>query len=318
MSNKSKTTTASQAQGTNASNSTAVSTPNVPDWLLNPAQTLAGNISGLTAQGAGAYTPVVSDLQNQSFTGAAGLTSSPYFAQAGGALDSVPNVTAGNVSGQSVLDNLSAYYNPFKSQVLDPTLADFDANAGTTRAAQAAAAARNSAFQGSRYGIQESQTEDALARGRATTEGNLLGGMYTQAAGMSEADAARRQQALLANQSAGLTADTANQNAALQKGQLLSGLGTSAGADARANVAAQAGLGGIQTDQINAARQYPIQYQQQMEQLLAGLNPSDYMGKTIDTTGTGSTTSNTTGSTTQSPSLLSSIGQAAQIASLFM
>ena len=241
MSSK-KTTSTNQTQ-----NTASTSTPNVPDWIANPTQQAAGNIANAQAMGPGQFTPGISDVQQQAYNQAQYLQgSSANYDTATNILKNIPGVTNGGgyqsigggggvaditnggvidpVTGQSVLTNLDAYYNPFKSQILNPVLADYDYQSGQTRAAQAAAAAKGGAFGGSRYGIQEAQTEGDLARGRASTEGGLLNSMYTQAAGMSEADTARRQAADLANQqgqefTAGqnLTASQANQQAALNE-----------------------------------------------------------------------------------------------------
>lgn len=302
----------------NAENSktveSATTTPNVPDWIANPSKTIAGNVGGFLEQGSGAYTPGISDLQNQAFTGASNLTSSPYFKDAGDALGGVGNVGVTDAKAAGILDNgLEQYYNPFKQQILNPALQDFDIQAQQTRAAQAAAAARNKAFQGSRYGIQEGQTEGELARGRAATEGGLLKDMYSQATGMAEADTGRRQQASITNAGAANQIALANQAAQLQKAQQLAGLATSQGADARANVALQGEQGGLLTSEQNAIKQYPLLYQQQMEGLLSGLNPELYTGKTLDST---SNKSGTSTSTMNDP--MGDIGKIAQIAGIFM
>jgi hypothetical protein len=304
---------------------------------------VAGNITGLMNQGPSQFTPQISDLQQQAFSGAKALTTSPLLQQSADVYNSLSPYTAQNVSagtpisadqvqGQSLLDNLSSYYNPFKDQVLNPVMSDYDYQAGQTRAAQAAAAAQNKAFGGSRYGVQEAQTEDSLARGRAATEGGLLGQMYTQATGLSSEDAARRQAAMTSNQAANLQASQSNQQAALQaaianqsagqsaaalnqqgllgKAAGLESVGAEQGADTRANLGVQAGLGGIQTDAENAIRQYPLEYQQQIEGLLGGLNPALYTGQT--------STGNSTQTQTQNSGVLGGLGQLAGIASMFV
>jgi hypothetical protein len=309
-----KTTGATTSQS--ADTSSATSTPSVPSWIQNPSMQVAGNVQSLLNAGPAATTPQISSLEQQAFTNAGNLgAGTGSYNAAGTTLGSVPNVTGQTVTGSSLLDGgLDQYYNPFKSQVLDPTLADYDQQSGITRAAQAAQAAAGQAFQGSRYGIQEAQTEDNLARGRASTEGTLLNSMYGQATTLADEDAARRQQAALANQSTDLSAQQSNQSAALQKAQQLASLGTAQGSDERANLGVMAGLGGVQTDAENAISQYPLQYQQQIEGLLSGLNPSLYTGKTVDTSGT-STGSGTSTSTTSDP--MGTIGQIAKIAALF-
>jgi hypothetical protein len=370
---KSSTVSSQQQQ------STATTSNAVPDWIKNPTMQVAGNIQGLLNQGPGAFAPQQSALQKQAVDAAGNLGLSKYLGQAGDALGGIRNVGAGNVTagqvqagnvtandiaaerinGESVLTNLEAYYNPYKDQVLNPVLSDYDEQSGLTRAGQAAAAARNKAFQGSRYGIQEAQTEGQLARGRAATEGGLLSDMYTQATGLSGADADRLQQAALANQQAAMAASQANQRAQLEamtgnrdaalsaatgnrnatlgadtsnrdaafaadqfnqnmglnRGNALANLGGLEGSETRANLGVQAGLGGAQTDFENMQRQYPIQFQGQMQSLLSGLNPELYSDKTINSSGTSSGTSNTKSS--QSGSFLDMLGQGAQIAALF-
>jgi len=300
LSTKKQKTTSTQ-NTSNTSNSTATTTPNVPDWLLNPAKQVAGNVSGLLGTPASNYAPTISGLQQQTFNQAGSLAPSPYFGQAADAANGVQDV-----QGQSVLDNLSAYYNPFKDQVLNPVLADYDEQAGITRAAQAAQGAQG-AFRGSRFGIREGQTEGELARGRASTEGGLLGNMYTQATALSGQDADRRQAAALANQGAGF-----------QRAGLLANLGTASGNDARANLGLQGELGAQQSAAQNAIRQYPITYAGQQEGLLSGLNTGDYSGRTVDQSGTETGTMTGTSTTTSNPGLLAGLGQAAQIAALFI
>lgn len=294
----SKKSTTSNVQDTN---SHATSTPNVPDWLLQPAQSLAGNLGGLIKQGSGAFTPQTSNLQTQAFDTAGTLSPSPLYGDAATAVKG-----AGPVQGQSLLDGLSSYYNPYKDQVLNPVLNDYDVNAGKTRAAQAAHAAGSGAFRGSRYGVQEGATEGELARGRASTEGGLLSDMYTQATGLSGQDAQRRQDAM-----------TGNANRQLQQGMDLSGIADAAGSNDRANVGVQDLLGGQKTDQGNAQTQYPITFNNQLEGLFSGLDPSTFTGQSVDSTG--HTTG--TGSATGTPSTFDQIGKgvnlATQIAALF-
>lgn len=270
----------------------------VPDWIQNPQMQVAGNIQGILNQGANAFAPQTSGLQQQAFDAAGGLNTSGNAFQ--GALDALGGV--GDITAASLLDGgLDRYYNPFKDQVLNPVLTDYDVGAGKTRAAQAADAARNKAFQGSRFGIQEAQTEGELARGRSAAEGGLLKDMYTQATGLAQYDASNRQQASLANQQTALA--RAQQQAALAQAEQ---------ENQRANLGIQAGLGGVLTDQQNAASQYPLQFQQQINSLLAGLNPDLYSTQQQNSTGTSTST------TKENPGLLGGLGQAAQIASLFM
>lgn len=302
LSSKKQSTQTSQTENSTSA-STANSAVNVPQWLLDPAQQIAGGIGSLTSQGPDPYTPQVSDAQ-QAAQGAGAdrlLAGGWGYGNARDAATAVPNVQAG-----SVLDGLSNYYTPFKDQVLNPVLDDYDHQAGITRAAQAAQGAQG-AFQGSRFGVREAQTEGELARGRAATEGGLLGDMYTQATGLSAADKARQ-----------LQADQGNQQAGLQRAGLLADIANDQSGMYRQNLTLADQLGKEQTDQANAQRQYPLSFAKDMTGLFQGLDPSAFFGKTVNTTGTSSGTSNSTSNTTQSDSLLGQLGQVAQIAALFM
>jgi hypothetical protein len=265
------------------------STPNVPTWISDPAQAMAGQVGKLQAQGPSAFTPTTSSLENQVTAGAANFTPSSNYSDATGAFNNIPQV-----EGQSLLTNLSDYYNPFKEQITNPVMNDFDFQAGQTRAAQAAQAAQGKAFQGSRYGIQEGETEGALARARAATEGGLLSNMFTESTGLSSQDAARRQAAMEANQGAGVA-----------KAQGLAGIDTAKNAQQLQEQAAQAAIAQRATEEQQIQQQYPLTFAAQTEGLLSGLNPALYTGSTTS----GTTTGHSTGTTVVSDP----IGQAANL-----
>jgi hypothetical protein len=371
-SDKTQKTATTSTQNT-TQNNTATTTPNVPDWILRPTANLAGNIENIAGNWSN-YAPSTNALQDQAWTGAANLKGPDYSASTNlingvnpltvqnvGSRDiqagniGTDDISSNNVSGESLLTGLENYYNPFKDQLTNPVLADYDVQAGQTRAAQAADAARNGgAFRGSRYGIQEGETEGNLARGRAATEGGLLKDMFTESTNLSGQDAARRQQASIANQSAalaaaqsnqnarlaaaqsnqstglsaaqsnqakGLEADLANQAAGIDTGKFntntdlaraheLSGLQDSAGAADRANITMQAGAGQNQYDVANQIKQFPLEYQKQIEGLLQGLDPSLFTGQTISGSSTGTSTGTGTSNTTAGQGLGAWLGDA--------
>jgi hypothetical protein len=366
---KTKTTQQSQEQSHTNTASTATTQKNVPAWIQQPNETYLGNVNNLQGQGPGAFAPQVSGLQDQAFVGGQNLANSGYFEQAGNALNNMRDVTSGNVgagavtaqdiaaeriNAASLLDGgLERYYNPFKDQITNPVLADLDAQAGQTRAAQAADAARNKAFGGSRYGIQEAQTEGELARGRAATHGGLLKGMYEHSTGLAGQDADRRQSAAVANaanalaasqanqraqleamtgnrdatlsadtgnRDAALTAAQGNQQAGLDRGRALGDLGASETDSRRQNIALQGDLGAQQSEALNRQRQYPIEFQSQIGDLLGNVNPGDYSGQTVDMTGTTDMTGSSSGSGTSKTKqgLLDMVGMGAQIGSMFL
>ena len=120
---------------------------------------------------------------------------------------------AGKVQAQSLLTNLQDYMNPYTDDVVDTTLAGYDENAGRIEAQQAAAAAANGAFGGSRYAVQEGITQGELARERAATEAGLRSDAFNTGAGLSADDANRRQSASSTNASLKTQASLANQAA---------------------------------------------------------------------------------------------------------
>lgn len=288
----------------------------VPDWLLNPAQKQASAIGGIMDQGPGAFTPQLSDLTKQAAQGIGGLdTSGKAYDDARAAYGAIGDV--GDMKASSLLEGLEGYYNPFKDQITNPVLNDFDVNSGKVRAAQAATGARG-AFGGSRFGIREGETEGNLARGRAATEGGLLNQMYDTSTRLSGEDAGRRQSAAAANQQAAIS----NQSAAMQKAQQLASLAQASGADTRANLGMQAQFGGQMGDFENAQRQYPIEFAGQTGGLLAGMNPGQYFGQSSEGTSASNTTGNQSTVGTEhskevvkdNPGLLSNIGSVMNLA----
>jgi hypothetical protein len=222
------------------------------------------------------------------------------------------------------------YENRYTDQVVDTTLANFDEFAGRQRAAEAAQAAGNNAFGGSRFGVQRAITEEQIARERASQESGLrfgaqdrafsLGmqdaGMATQASAANAAAANQRAQAqagmdfnrLLANMGASNDmsrfnagqADTAQARQLAAAGQL-AGIGSDAAGNERADLAMLAGLGeqerGINQQQSTA----DLQLMQLMAQLYGTMPYGLFSGQNSTQTQTG----------TSNPSVLSVLGSGA-------
>jgi hypothetical protein len=251
-----------------------------------------------------------SQLQQQAFQGAQGLTNSPGSAllgQAAGIAGQTINPSSFNVKARSLLDGgLDRYLNPYQSKVTDAYTTDFDETAGQTRAMQAAQAAANGAFGGSRYGIQEAQTEGELSRARASGLAGILQGGYDRATSLADADANRAQQAAIQSAANRLAATQAQ----LSQASLLGNLGTTSDANNRANLGLLGDLGSVQ-QQIDAQQRTAELSQLQALASLYGSFPSQlYTGQQVNGTsqGTGTTTQ------TQNPGLLGTIGQGAQVA----
>jgi hypothetical protein len=127
--------------------------------------------------------------------------------------------TATEADSASLLDNFGAYQNPYQHQVVDAAMADFDDYAGRQRAMTAAAGARAGAFGGSRFALQNSELEGNLSRARNATLSSLLSQGFDTAAGLSQSDAANRQQTSLFN--AQNATGNSQANAALRNQDLL-------------------------------------------------------------------------------------------------
>jgi hypothetical protein len=197
-----------------------------------------------------------------------------------------PTVSAQSVrAGQLAGSDLSAYTNPYESQVIDQSLADIERSRLMQQNQLGAQASRAGAFGGSRQAIAEAETNRAFAEQAARTASSLRQAGFTQAQQMAQQDIGTAQQAALANQQANLQAGTttagfgqqsnlANQavsNAASQFGaqqgmaaQLANQAASMQANQGRLGAAAQMGLLGQQAFNTSGA----IQDRQQREGLM--------------------------------------------------
>ena len=116
--------------------------------------------------------------------------------------------------------SLNPYMNPYQNQVIDTTmsgLADQQAQTMNTLDAQASAAG---AFGGSRHGVAMGTTNQAYADTQAATLAGLNSANYNNAQQMAMYDTGQQNQAMYANQNAGLAGANLNLNAAGQLGNL--------------------------------------------------------------------------------------------------
>jgi hypothetical protein len=174
-----------------------------------------------------------------------------------------------------LLTNLGAYENPFIDDVVNTTLADFDASAGATRAAQDLDIARSGAFGGSGSALTKSLTEGELARGRASTDANLRFTAKDKAFGYSGQDADRRQSASMSNAANELAA----RNQKLAAAGMLTDISSGFDANQRANYGAMADIGSQIRGILDARAQSPITLLQTELGLFNDLNPELYFGE---------------------------------------
>jgi hypothetical protein len=271
--------TQAQSQSQTQSQSHSTTTPTVPAWASSLTQNVAGRVGGLL--NADPYSSVAppSALQVQATNGASGLNTSR----------AAPQIGATSVGqGASVLDGLQNYMSPYTNDVVNTALADYDYGAGQTRAQQALDLAGSGAFGGSGAALTQSMTEDALTR-RGTTSANLRDQAFNAGASLANQDADRRQQATIQN--AQLARDQASQNANLTFAN---------DANSRANIGAQADLGGTMRDISQQYAQAPTTSAQQLVAMLSGLPINLFTGQETNTSGTDATSGSSSGTTTAS------------------
>jgi len=280
--------------------STSVMTPNNPEWVTSMAQNLGSGIHKFGNQDPYSLVAPASDLEKQAAASASklgqGIGGDPKGVGGDDWFASLLSQSAPQVSSASLLDNLQSYYNPYRNQVTDAAMADFDADAGRTRASQDLALAGDGAFGGSGAALTKSLTEGELSRARNTQMSKLLSDMFTTSAGLAGQDADRRQQASAAN------AQMALENRRMQ-GQLALERENSN----RSNIAAQAALGQQLRSIEQAYRNAPMTQLGNQIDMFSGLPLQLFQGQTTNSNGTSSTKS------TQTPSFLDVLGQVAQI-----
>jgi hypothetical protein len=125
---------------------------------------------------------------------------------------SADQVQAGQLAGA----DLSAYTNPYESQVVDQSLADLERSRLMQQNQLGAQASAAGAFGGSRQGIAEAETNRAFADQAARTASGLRQAGFQNAQQMAGQDIATQMQASLANQGANLQAGTTSAQLAQQ------------------------------------------------------------------------------------------------------
>jgi hypothetical protein len=293
-------------------NFTGNSVGTAPDWLTEAMKGITGNITTLGSHDPLSYVAGANPLQTQAGTIAGGLSGSPWnFDGAADLTRGVAAAAAPHTSGVQALPYVQQYMDSGLDNYVKSTLADFDFNAGKTRAADDLSLAGSGAFGGSGAALTKSATADALARARASTDAGLRSSAYTQALTAAGADATRQQGAKDLN--AQLQAQ--GQDRTLAAARQLGDLSTTYDANQRANVGAQGAIG----DMLRAITQQQAQAPLDLAKFTATSLPDLLRGLFgQNTSGTSNTVGTQTGKTGQDPSVASDIGDIAAIASLFM
>ncbi len=304
--------------------SRTVTTPIRPDWVDAQARGLNEALTDLGRRDPAASVAPVSDLERRASEGAAGLGVGAGWG--GGGTDwtnwgrTPPEPSGATLAGRgevpqaaSVLDNLSSYMTPFRDQVLNAAMDDYDAEAGRRRAAQDLELAGQGAFGGSGAALTRSLTEGELARGRNSRLAGLLDQMFTQGSGLASGDADRRQQASTAAAQLAQTrdlerarlsqaAEAGRMQDALARAQLgqegelaRSRLGLDEAASRRADAESQARIG-AQARAVEQARlSAPEQALARRIEMFSGLPLGLFQGSVTDSQGQRNGTETTSG-----------------------
>lgn len=318
MSKDKKTSQSQQTttNGTFANNGTTSSTSQgtAPDWISTLMKGLSSNIGTLAGSNPANFVAPQNTLQTQAGATAGRLTGmpSPY----GAALDETGYVMGANAprtSAVTAAQFIPNYMDPALSAVVNTSLADFDKNAGDTRASQDLQLAGSGAFGGSGAALTKSATEGELARARASTDANLRSNAFTQALGAAQQDATRKQSANDTN--AGLYAGQMDR--ALSAAGQLGNLGSQYESGVRADATTQQGIGdalrAITQQQATAPLDLASWASSAIPGMLSGFFGNTSNG-TTSSTGNSNQSASGTGSTINAPSQTDKAGQALQVA----
>jgi hypothetical protein len=287
-------------------------TPIVPDWASSLTQGVAGRVGGLVGQDPNAQIAPLHPLQQQAANQAAGLGNVGFNYDAAadltrGAsntswLQPYMNADTPFASGGKASNYVNQYLNPYLNQVVDSTGADMDAQAGQVRAQQSLDLARSGAFGGSGAALTQSMTEGELARARASALGGLRSHAYDTALGAAAGDADRATQARINNAQLALQDrgqkvgfGFQGQQQQLQAGNQLAQLSNGMEENTRANIGAQAGIGGTLRDVNQQQLQAPVTSTQQLVAMLNGLPINLFVGQNQQGTSSQNSTTKTTG-----------------------
>ena len=159
----------------------------------------------------------------------------PFLTKAGTAADAMSGLT-----GPMTTQQLTDYMSPYQQQVIDATMADYDAQAAKSRLGLGAQAVAGGAYGAGRHGIAEAEFDALSNRGRTSMLADL------RQRGFQQASSARQQ-------------DLANQQAISNQQR---GLGTAAQDFSRAQIAGLGTLGATQQAQTQAVMDADRQFAQ--------------------------------------------------------
>lgn len=180
--------------------STTNTQPTNPLWVSDLATLLGGKISEGLSMDPYKLTPGSNPLLDKAFSNALGTNNGgkSVYDEAIDIARRGATAGASSAGASSLLEGLDKYISPYLQQVVNTTLANFDFEAGKTRAEQDLALA-GGAFSGSGAALTKSMTEENLARTRASTVAGLYDDAFRTGANLSNLDAQRRTDVSIAN-----------------------------------------------------------------------------------------------------------------------
>ena len=292
FSKKTKTTTNQTA----TSNQTSTATPLIQDWIANPIQDLTKKVGETYGNfDPSKLVPGPTALQRTAATSAANFGAPPAYSMAQNLLGEAGSAGAQNVGKVDIAGYIPNFLNPYLKDVVDTSLSDYDFGAGQTRAQDQLARAGDSTFGGSSGAIQTALSNARLAAGRGSLAAGLRSDAYDKAAALAGQQAGFDNGTNMANANFAENALTRKLNA----GTGLTSLGTSVGADARANAGAQFDIGEALRQIKQGQNTAPLDLLTKQIASLTGLPLDMFSGQTTNTNGTvtqeGTSTSKTSG-----------------------
>lgn len=269
---------------------TTVQTPQVPTWIQQPYQNLAGQISQAGLTSPTALTTPATTNQTQAWARAA--QPDPGIAGITGASTYTPDqVTAGSLA----TTDLTPYLNPYDAQVRDATMAQLEQQRQVAAANTKSAAGVAGAFGGDRDYVQRGVTDIGYDQTAASTLAGLNSAGFDKATGLAGIDIGNK-----------LTADTTNAANGLAGANLRLSAANSLSEQTRADIL-QLSTMGEQERQVAIDSNPELARLKQLgvlDSLLAGIPTGDFTGQTSNTNGTTST------STSSNPGLAGILGTA--------
>lgn len=259
----------SSGQFSGTDNTVTTSTPTNPEWVTNGMSDLWSGASALGKANPLSYVAGANPLQTQAQAGASGLSLDPAGYGNASAYDNAM-VTQGKAPQTTAVQAnpyISTYMDPYQSAVIDATKADMADQAGQTRAQQALALTRGSAFGSSNAPLAQALTEGQLALKNNTVLSGLRSQGYTQALGAAEQDAGRAQSSNDLN----ANLHSQMQDRRLQAARDEVAAANAQGENARQNIATQSTVGDQSRQIQQAIDSAPLSLQSWLQQYFSGL-----------------------------------------------